>query len=93
MDYEDAMSIVTYALRQQHGWEEAELPPDTPIFAPHSELDSLDLVSVLIEVEGQVREETGQEISLTMAGGGKPKEHYATIASMAEYVVELTSEP
>ena len=42
-----------------------EAGPNTPLFGPNASLDSLALVSVIVDVEGDVSNALGRSISLT----------------------------
>jgi acyl carrier protein len=42
-----------------------EIGPSTPLFGPNATLDSLALVSVIVDVEGDVSTALGRSISLT----------------------------
>jgi acyl carrier protein len=42
-----------------------EIGPSTPLFGPNATLDSLALVSVIVDVEGDVTTALGRSISLT----------------------------
>ena len=42
-----------------------EVGPNTPLFGPNATLDSLALVSVIVDVEGDVSGALGRSISLT----------------------------
>jgi acyl carrier protein len=90
MEYKDAVSIVAQAIRKVPQWPLQRTPTETtPIFGPKSDLDSLDVVSVLIEIESAVRDEYEVEISLTMGAEGDPATRYATIGSIAQYLIEV----
>jgi len=45
--------------------EKFEAGPNTPLFGPNATLDSLALVSVIVDVEGDVSTALGRSISLT----------------------------
>lgn len=45
--------------------EKFEAGPTTPLFGPNATLDSLALVSVIVDVEGDVSTALGRSISLT----------------------------
>jgi hypothetical protein len=45
--------------------DKIEVSPTTPLFGPNATLDSLALVSVIVDVEGDVSTALGRSISLT----------------------------
>ncbi len=45
--------------------EKFQVGPKTPLFGPNATLDSLALVSVIVDVEGDVSSALGRSISLT----------------------------
>ncbi len=65
--------------------------PTTPLFGPDAQLDSLALVSVIVDVETTLNTEHGLEISLAddraMTRAQSP---YASVETLKEYVLELT---
>lgn len=69
MNSEKVLQIIFAALeslREEMGEDfEVEIGPDTPLFGPNATLDSLALVSVIVDVEGDVSMELGRGISLT----------------------------
>ncbi len=64
--------------------------PMTPLLGPHSVLDSLGLVTLIVEVE--VRLKTTHGVSLTLADDramSRTKSPFRTVQSLSEYVSSL----
>jgi hypothetical protein len=66
---EKVLEIILRALRslseELSDGEKFEIGPSTPLFGPNATLDSLALVSVIVDVEGEVSTALGRSISLT----------------------------
>jgi acyl carrier protein len=62
--------------------------PDTPLFGPSGVLDSLGLVSVVVELEQKLTDRVGRDISLmndrAMSQSRSP---FRTVRSLAEYAM------
>jgi acyl carrier protein len=90
----EVIEIIHQALRTLN----AELPPseqvpvanDTRLFGPDASLDSLSLVSVIVDVETGVSDRFAQQVSLTddeaMSQEVSP---FADVGTLADYVVKL----
>lgn len=67
---------------------------DTRLFGTDAVLDSLSLVSVIVDVEGAVSEQAGREISLTddraMSQEVSP---FTDVNALTAYIQQLLSEP
>ena len=68
--------------------------PHTRLFGADAELDSLALVSVIVDVEEAVSSESGRTIALTddraMSREASP---FTDVQALTAYVVELLAEP
>jgi acyl carrier protein len=66
---ENVLEIILRALQNLNDElpddEKFEAGPNTPLFGPNATLDSLALVSVIVDVEGDVSAALGRSISLT----------------------------
>ncbi|HEX5342232.1 MAG TPA: hypothetical protein VFX55_07045 [Duganella sp.] len=66
---ENVLEIILRALQNLNDElpddEKFEAGPTTPLFGPNATLDSLALVSVIVDVEGDVSTALGRSISLT----------------------------
>lgn len=73
-------------LPEGHGLVKA---PDTPLYGRESHLDSLGLVSLIVDVEYAVGEEYGCTITLTndraLSQRGSP---FRTVSTLADYIVQ-----
>lgn len=65
------------------------LAPDTRLFGPDASLDSLSLVSVIVDVETAVADELGRAVSLTddtaMTQEVSP---FSSVTTLADYIVK-----
>lgn len=70
-----------------------EVGPSTPLFGPSATLDSLALVSVIVDVEGDVSAALGRSISLTddraMSQEISP---FDDVQTLLNYIMVLVSE-
>ena len=68
--------------------------PQTRLFGADAELDSLALVSVIVDVEEAVSDASGRAVSLTddraMSREVSP---FSDVGALTDYVVELLAEP
>ena len=64
------------------------LAPDTKLFGPEASLDSLSLVSIIVDVESAVADEMGRVVSLTddkaMTQEVSP---FSDVTTLANYIV------
>jgi len=73
--------------------EQVALAPDTRLFGPEASLDSLSLVSVIVDVEAGVAEECGQPVSLTDDRAmSQPVSPFSNVDTLADYIVKLLGE-
>ncbi|KQQ94949.1 hypothetical protein ASF77_22095 [Massilia sp. Leaf139] len=70
-----------------------EVSPTTALFGADAALDSLSLVSVIVDVEGDVSSAIGRAISLTddraMSRAVSP---FTDVQALTDYIVELLAE-
>ena len=70
------------------------LAPDTKLFGPEASLDSLSLVSVIVDVESGVADELGHAISLTddkaMSQAVSP---FSDVTTLTNYIVDQLAKP
>jgi len=95
MDIRDSViEIIHAALRSLND----ELPADkrvpvaaeTRLFGPDALLDSLSLVSLIVDVESGVSDRFGQSVSLTDDEAmGQAVSPFASVAALTDYVVKL----
>jgi acyl carrier protein len=65
------------------------LAPDTRLFGPDASLDSLSLVSVIIDVETAVADELGRPVSLTDDTAMTQKiSPFSNVKTLADYIVK-----
>lgn len=66
---------------------------DTLLFGEGSNLDSLDLVNLIMTVEQHIMMNTGAEVLLASeAAMSRKRSPYRSIASLADYAVEVAAE-
>ena len=66
---------------------------DSAIFGPESNLDSLGLVSVIVDVESEVTILLNKQISLTDDRAMNQEESpYATVQTLVNYIYQLATE-
>jgi len=69
MNEEDVLKVIQRALQSLNDElpenDKFEIGIKTPLFGPNAKLDSLALVSVIVDVEGDVSTALGRSISLT----------------------------
>ncbi|QXG75075.1 hypothetical protein KUM42_14660 [Modestobacter sp. L9-4] len=98
LDHAAVQDIVLHALttlNEERSPDDAlVVSPQTRLFGADAELDSLALVSVIVDVEEEVSAAAGRPVSLTddraMSRDVSP---YTDVESLTAYVVELLSEP
>lgn len=78
------------ALNEERGADEKiAIGPDTSLFGAEASLDSLSLVSVIVDIETSVADHFGRQVSLTddraMARDPIP---FADVANLTAYIVE-----
>ena len=97
----DTPENVLAAIYRAIDWINAELPPnrqlnktpDTRLLGPRSVLDSLHLVSLLINIEREIEDSLGVALTLANERALSMKESpFRTIESLASYIDVLVSE-
>jgi acyl carrier protein len=95
MDQQDAVKEIIYTALRALNEELPEdkrvpLAADTRLFGPDASLDSLSLVSVIVDVESAVGDRFGQAVSLTddeaMSQAVSP---FSSVQTLADYVTRL----
>lgn len=92
---ESALKIVYQALtalnEERDGREQVPLAPDTALFGKDSLLDSLALVSVIVDVETALSDQLGEPICLT-GDEALTQEHspFADVRALCAYILRLT---
>lgn len=73
--------------------EQIDIGPSTPLFGPDALLSSLELVSVMVDIETQSADEFGQPVSLTddqaMERDPVP---FLSVSTLTAYILELLGE-
>jgi acyl carrier protein len=68
------------------------LEPDTPLFGPKGVLDSLGLVSVVVELEQALSDRTGREVSLMNDRAmSQTRSPFRTSQTLADYALAQIS--
>jgi acyl carrier protein len=92
---DEAMKLVLRALETLN--EELDQPidigPQTRLFGSEAVIDSLSLVSLIVDVETDASEAAGRSISLTDERAlNRQKSPFADPDALAEYICELANE-
>ena len=93
---EQIESLIFKALRQLNEDLETEkkikIHSDTPLFGVNAEIDSLSLVSVIVDIETELNSEFNLSISLTddraMTRAESP---FLSVKTLLTYILELTA--
>lgn len=73
-----------------HGEKQLTFALETPLFGKGATLDSLDLVTFLVEVEGGLADRFGMEHPLSDDRAmSQQRSPFRTIATLAEYILSL----
>lgn len=73
--------------------EQIEIGPGTALFGPDAVLNSLELVSVMVDIETLAADEFGQHISLTDdAAMGRDPVPFVSVSVLTAYILELLGE-
>jgi acyl carrier protein len=84
-------TVRSYSLTM--GGVERRLEPDMPLFGPSGALDSLGLVSVVVELEQTLSDRTGREVSLMNDRAmSQTRSPFRTVGSLADYALAQVSE-
>ena len=99
MDQKTAVTEIIYralrALNEELGADaRVALAPGTRLFGPDAALDSLSLVSVIVDVETAVADDFGRPVSLTDDRAmNQPVSPFSDVNTLADYIVLLLGEP
>lgn len=96
--HDDVQAIVLTALETINEERDADdklvVGPHTRLFGPDAELDSLALVSVIVDVEEAVSAASGRTVALTDDRAmGREVSPFTDVQALTAYVVELLAEP
>jgi acyl carrier protein len=97
MDIRDQVSEIIYAAMRALNEELAEdkkvaIALDTKLFGPDATLDSLSLVSVIVDVEAGIGDRLGKAVSLTDDEAmSQPVSPFSTVQTLADYIVAQLS--
>lgn len=73
--------------------EQLDIGPNTILFGANAALDSLSLVSVIVDVEAAISDASGTEISLTDDRAmGQAVSPFADVSTLTSYILLLLSE-
>jgi len=73
--------------------EQVDISSNTILFGSDAALDSLSLVSVIVDVEAAISDASGTEISLTDDRAmGQPVSPFADVSTLTAYILLLLSE-
>jgi acyl carrier protein len=71
-----------------------EKSPDAPLYGGSSSLESLDFVTLIMEVEEKVREEFGVDLTITNENLlSKEKSPFSTVGNLTKYLANLLNDP
>src|SRR5205814_1064947 len=93
----EVQAIIFSALRSlNHELPESSKVPvsvDTRLFGPAAQLDSMSLISVIIDVEGGVSEKFGREVALTDDRAlSQPVSPFSSVTTLSAYILTLLGE-
>lgn len=70
--------------------EQVAFGPETQLFGPGAALDSLALVSLIVDVETGVSDTFGREVSLTDdTAMSREESPFASVAALSKYIMEM----
>lgn len=89
--------IIYAALRSLNGElptdKQIELAPSTRLFGPDATLDSLSLVSMIVDVESGVTDAFGRSVSLTDDRAmSQPVSPFSDVSALTDYIAALLAE-
>ena len=97
MTPEDAEVVIIEVVRQiadERGIDVAQVDSETVLIGPEAFLDSVGLVSVVMEIEARLDEDFGAEVSLTSdAGMSRERSPLRTIGTIRDFVIEQVATP
>jgi acyl carrier protein len=68
----------------QRAYPAKTVKPETQVYGPQADMDSLDMVGAIVDIEGRVMNETGKRIQVQVGSFGT-----VTVADLAQHVYEL----
>lgn len=98
MSKKDAVQNIIFTalktLNEERGADEQiAIGADTALFGPDAVLDSLSLVSVIVDIETQAADEFGQPVSLTDDKAmGRDPVPFVNVSTLTAYILELLGE-
>ena len=82
-----AKTVRAYRVSMRGG--DGAVGPDTPLFGPDGALDSIGLVSIVVELEQRLSDRAGREVSLMNDRAlSRTRSPFRTVRSLAEYASE-----
>lgn len=97
MTPEDAEAVVIEVVRQiadERGIEVAQVDSETLLIGPEAFLDSVGLVSVVMEIEARIDEDFGAEVSLTSdTAMSRERSPLRTVGTIRDFVIEQVATP
>jgi acyl carrier protein len=94
---EDAEAVIVQVILQiadERGIEIAQIDSNTLLVGPEACLDSVGLVSVVMEIEARLDEDFGVEVSLTSdAAMSRERSPLRTVGTIRDYVIEQVATP
>jgi len=94
---EDAEAVIAQVILQiadERGIEIAQIDSNTLLVGPEACLDSVGLVSVVMEIEARLDEDFGVEVSLTSdAAMSRERSPLRTVGTIRDYVIEQVATP
>ena len=92
MDRSDVVGIICRIVRQVRGAPE-HIDEHTRLFGAEGFLDSLRLISVVLEVEGEINDSYNLAVSLAdNPAVSRERSPYRSIGSLADYILALAAE-
>jgi acyl carrier protein len=89
---EDLIAETVRGYRVSMRGADGPIGPDTALFGPDGVLDSIGLVSIVVELEQRLSDREGQEISLMNDRAlSRTRSPFRTVRSLAEYAREQLS--
>ncbi len=93
MEQDDLVELIAETVREYGGTMQrgvdGPIGADTPLFGPNGALDSIGLVSVVVELEQKLSDRAGRAISLMNDRAlSRTRSPFRTVGSLAEYARE-----
>ncbi len=97
LDNDSVESVIFKALEslneEQEADEKVDIRPDTQLFGVDAEIDSLSLVSVIVDVETEITSVFGVDISLTDDRAMTREETpFKSVETLKAYILEIAAE-